>query len=1086
MGSFVGSADNATGSGTSGTASLTLPTVSTGDVALVCIQSSTGSQSYSSWSLGTWNQIGSTEQNSTVLNSALFWAVLDASDSGQTLSVSLGSTGRWAMGVMVFSGIDTVSPIAASAATQRTATSATTTIDYPAATPTDNNQIVAAFGACRGRNASDTPTFTAGTNYTEAVDESSASSSNNMALHGIYRILSGQSGVSQDPSNSSSSADLQRCNMHTIVLALGGTTQSATATLAVAFSNSADGTVINEGAGTAGVTFANTATATAVREGSGSLAAALSNTATAAVERNASASLAVAFSNTATQSSILSASASLSVALSDSGSGIVIDEGGGALVVAFSNSATVMVVNDATGSLSVALSNTATADVNSGVIGSLAVAFSNTATAAPTRNATATSTVTFADTASAEAQRNGSGSLAVAFSNSATAVVGRNCAAALTVALANSATAAVVRNAVAALSVGFSNTATGDNPGSSVTFLFQEDYEGTPGGAMNFGNTEWNIFNGAGTRTFENFPTPIYGNTLGQYNGGQSLTKDDTALPGPTNGGTVRTDLAMRAYVSLDSVTSLTLTRLIVFEQSAANGGVDVCAVRMNANGTLRLIDGTSTVGSTSTHALGTSPTRLEYEFDQVANTQTLHMWWGSDLQSASQAATNYEAITGALTNNGDVEVFGIGFYATQTTNHSLFVEEFAVGYGGLLGPVQVVKEISGSLPITVNRSATAAATRAASASLAVALGNTATVGNPPVTGSAALSVALSNSATADTLWEELFEGSDGTNVTTSNTTLSGVGLGGSLQFESDFFVPQGNTKMRLSTTAQSRILNRTVSRVDGDISVARFYYNPATTPLVGNDIFRFHDSVGAAPRVRIEKDATGAIILRDGNTNRYTFSHVLGADEWVRIEVMVDEAANQINARMWWGTSLHSTLTSGSYETSGVRTWTQGDFDQIRFGHISTITATSEYDAIAWKKVPNNSTWIGPPINANTPPGPIEIDGSLPIAVNRTASAQRSANATATPGVVMANTASAVVVRSAQATLGVALSNSVSTGRVVDAQASLALALSNSAASTRIALAQAALDIQVDMAAAMVAAGYAQTVGQLWPRGGG
>jgi len=222
-----------------------------------------------------------------------------------------------------------------------------------------------------------------------------------------------------------------------------------------------------------------------------------------------------------------------------------------------------------------------------------------------------------------------------------------------------------------------------------AALYFTEDYEGTPGATMSSSNTNWEIFNpgGSGNWTLESSPTPMFGSTLGEYNGGQAITKDTTSLPGTTNGGSVQRILYFRGYFSVDSVTNLTLSRMIVFEQSVANGGADVGVLRMNANGTFRLMDGTTAVGSASTQAISTTPTRIELKLDQDNNQITYRLWWGSDVHNASTGATNYETQTATLATNTDMEVFGVGFYASQTTNHSLYVEEVAVGSGDWIGP---------------------------------------------------------------------------------------------------------------------------------------------------------------------------------------------------------------------------------------------------------------------------------------------------------------------------------------------------------------------------------------------------------------
>ena len=233
-----------------------------------------------------------------------------------------------------------------------------------------------------------------------------------------------------------------------------------------------------------------------------------------------------------------------------------------------------------------------------------------------------------------------------------------------------------------AIASGGDTSFTGDN----VTW-FTEDYEGTPTATMTSSNTNWEIFNGAGSSTLESTPTPMFGSTLGEYNGGQALTKDTTSLPGTVNGGAVQRVLYFRGYFSVDSVTNLTLSRMIVFESSVGTGGTDIGVLRMNANGTFRLMDGLTAVGSASTQAISTTPTRIELKLDQDANEITYRLWWGADLHNPSTGATNYETQTATLSTNTDMEVFGVGFYATQTTNHSLYVEEVAVASGDWIGP---------------------------------------------------------------------------------------------------------------------------------------------------------------------------------------------------------------------------------------------------------------------------------------------------------------------------------------------------------------------------------------------------------------
>jgi hypothetical protein len=219
-----------------------------------------------------------------------------------------------------------------------------------------------------------------------------------------------------------------------------------------------------------------------------------------------------------------------------------------------------------------------------------------------------------------------------------------------------------------------------------------------------------------------------------------------------------------------------------------------------------------------------------------------------------------------------------------------------------------------------------------------------------------------------ETTWDENFEGgTDGTNITVSNSKLSGVGTGGTLAFENTAFVPAGSTYARCTTSAGTRTVSYDrVIRAEGSLTVYRFYYRTAN-PTVANDFWRLHDSVGGVPRVRLDISTSGTINFRDGNTTRNTSTKALSANEWARFEVFVDETNNQIRGHMWWGAQLHDITTSGAeYESFGTRTWTQADFDTLRFGHITSITATSDFDGLAWRNASSVTDYIGPPSNAN------------------------------------------------------------------------------------------------------------------------
>lgn len=217
--------------------------------------------------------------------------------------------------------------------------------------------------------------------------------------------------------------------------------------------------------------------------------------------------------------------------------------------------------------------------------------------------------------------------------------------------------------------------------------------------------------------------------------------------------------------------------------------------------------------------------------------------------------------------------------------------------------------------------------------------------------------------------YQENFEGAaDGTSITVYNSTLSAVGSGGTAAFENTPFVPEGNTYLQVVTSAGTRTLRKdNVIRAEGSLTVYRLYYSTAN-PTTALDFWRLWD--GTTARVRLDQNTSGQINFRDAGTTRNTTTKALSANEWARIEVMVDETNNQMRGHMWWGVDLHSSDTGATNsESFGTRTWTQNDFNQIGFGVITTATATCYFDALAWRNASSTTDWIGPPTNANAVP---------------------------------------------------------------------------------------------------------------------
>jgi hypothetical protein len=224
---------------------------------------------------------------------------------------------------------------------------------------------------------------------------------------------------------------------------------------------------------------------------------------------------------------------------------------------------------------------------------------------------------------------------------------------------------------------------------SGPTLLVEENCDDTPGTALTTGNSVFEILNGSGTSNYVSTPAPIGGTTClafdGTGSGNQRTAKDTSVLPGTQNGGSAARLIYGRLYIRANATPSA-ITRFFVFEQSVAAGGADIGCVRINATGAFAILDGTTSRGASS-HAISTTEwTRVEVELDQTANTITGRLWWGADVNSSSTSATNYETWSGALNNNNDAEVWGVGNYATNTAS-ILYIDEVAVSLEGWIGP---------------------------------------------------------------------------------------------------------------------------------------------------------------------------------------------------------------------------------------------------------------------------------------------------------------------------------------------------------------------------------------------------------------
>lgn len=280
----------------------------------------------------------------------------------------------------------------------------------------------------------------------------------------------------------------------------GGTTHSADGSLAVAASNAAAGTAVNDVAGSLAVSHTGTAAGTAVNEGTATLAVTLGNTASATVVNEIAGSLAVAAAVTAdaavvndiigsqtyaqsfTATATVERSTSGSLAVASTGSAVsasVTDVATTPLAITVGLSAAATVQNDVSGAVAINTSGTAAATVVNDVASTnLAVAVVGAGTSQREANGTASQSYASAGTAASSADRAAQGSLAVTVSSAAAATVVRAGSASLAVSHAGSSAATVVNEVAGSLAAAHTSSATAEIDGQ-LSGLLQVSSTGT-------------------------------------------------------------------------------------------------------------------------------------------------------------------------------------------------------------------------------------------------------------------------------------------------------------------------------------------------------------------------------------------------------------------------------------------------------------------------------------------------------------------------------------------------------------------------------------------------------------------------------
>lgn len=165
-----------TAAGTS--ASLTIPsTFQVGDLMLVQVASRSGSSQ--TYTLAGWNSIRRDNSGASTGSSQLYWKQCQAGDPGSTLTVTLGTSANWAIGIVGYSGADTTTAVDVHGGQ---ANASSTSVAAPSITSTAANDQLLFFGAAFAADTFSPPT-SPGT-FTEQYDVKSTDASSNIGIEG--------------------------------------------------------------------------------------------------------------------------------------------------------------------------------------------------------------------------------------------------------------------------------------------------------------------------------------------------------------------------------------------------------------------------------------------------------------------------------------------------------------------------------------------------------------------------------------------------------------------------------------------------------------------------------------------------------------------------------------------------------------------------------------------------------------------------------------------------------------------------------------------------------------------------------------
>jgi acetyl esterase/lipase len=186
----------------------------------------------------------------------------------------------------------------------------------------------------------------------------------------------------------------------------------------------------------------------------------------------------------------------------------------------------------------------------------------------------------------------------------------------------------------------------------------------------------------------------------------------------------------------------------------------------------------------------------------------------------------------------------------------------------------------------------------------------------------------------ADLIIENFNNGTDGASVTELTTMANSVlGIGTMTHSNAHYMT---DTLSAYVNTTSYRYLNFILAgRPRTYISL---YFRMPSLPT-SSTIFVEVQTAGSTTAAQASFLSSGTFRIRNGTT-QVGATYAIQLNQWYRMDWWLDGVANQMNARLYTGTTLHSPVTTDAVFTTGTVAYGQGTMGDIWFGSMIAVTA--------------------------------------------------------------------------------------------------------------------------------------------------